>query len=704
MNKTFNLSRFVKFTLILSLFVFNEEQADAKFAESNTIENDHTQLRLLSSSVGVGETEILTLGLHFTMRPGWKVYWRSPGDAGYPPSIEWEGSENLDHAEMLWPVPLRFSILGMETLGYKEQVLFPIAVKLKTPGHALYAIANVDYLTCSDICVPYSAKLTLNIQAGPASPSAFAHLISRFASAVPRDSPAHGVSIDSLEVLGQGKQTQLRVTATSKIPFVKPDAFFEGPDFLAFDKPKIELQKGGLKAILVSNIQGTEYLKSPNGLEGHNFGVTLSDGKRSAMATLEAAQGGDDPSNISFAIILAIAVLGGLILNLMPCVLPVLSIKLLSIVAHGGGEKRQVQASFIASAVGIIFTFILFAAALVTLKSAGMTIGWGIHFQQPWFLIAMTLIITLFACNLWSLFEFRLPNWINSLGGSMKHVQGLSSHFLTGCFATLLATPCSAPFLGTAIGFALARGAVDIFSVFTALGVGLALPYILVALVPSLATRLPKPGQWMMTLRKVMGFALAGTGVWLLSLIAGAMGQNVGFAVAGLMVGVVGILYLAHRLERLWQIGGCGVAVLGLLAFSVPTLMYNQAPDRRMQEKNPRFKNLWQPFDAATIPKLIASGKTVFVDVTADWCLTCQVNKTFVIAQDDILNRLGAENVVAMQGDWTLPDDAIAAYLVSFGRYGIPFNAVYGTGAPGGLVLPELLSLDVVVKALDQAR
>jgi len=704
MNKPFHLSRFVKFIFVLLLFVFNEDQANAKTASSNTIENEHTQLRLLSSSVGVGDSEILTLGLHFTMKPGWKVYWRSPGDAGYPPSIEWEGSKNLDNAVMRWPVPLRFSILGIETLGYKNQVLFPINVKLKTPGQALEATANVDYLTCNDICVPYNAKLTLNLKAGPASPSAFAHLINRFSARVPRDSPAHGVSIDVLEVLGQGKQTQLRVTATSKTPFVKPDVFFEGPDILAFDKPKIELQKNGLKAILVSKIHGAEDLKSSNGLKGLNFGMTLSDGSRSAKTILEVTQGTDDPSNFSFVMILAVAILGGLILNLMPCVLPVLSIKLLSIVAHCGGEKRQVQASFIATAMGIIFTFILFAAVLVALKSAGMTIGWGIHFQQPWFLIAMTLIITLFACNLWGLFEFRLPNWINSIDENIPHGQGLSSHFLTGCLATLLATPCSAPFLGTAIGFALARGAADIFSVFTALGVGLALPYILVVLLPSIATCLPKPGQWMITLRKVMGFALAGTGVWLLSVIAGAMGQNVGFAVAVLMLCVVGILYLAHRLKKLRQIGGCGVAILGLLAFSVPTLMFHPAPDRRMLNKDPRFENIWQPFDMTTIPKLVASGKTVFIDVTADWCMTCQINKTFVIAQDDILNRLGAENVVAMQADWTLPNATIADYLESFGRYGIPFNVVYGTGAPGGIMLPELLSHDVVVKAFDEAH
>jgi suppressor for copper-sensitivity B len=704
MNKFFGLSRLAKRALVLSLFVFSGHQADAEEATSGTIETDHTSLRLIASSVGVGDAETLTLGLHFTLKPGWKVYWRSPGDAGYPPSIKWDGSENIDNVAMLWPVPHRFSVLGLETLGYKDEVVYPITVKLKTPGHALYAIANVDYLACNDICVPYQAKLTLDLPAGLASPSAFAHLINRFAVQVPGDGAAHGVSIGTLEVLGRGKQTRLRVTVSSKTQFVEPDAFFEGPDILAFDKPKIELQKGGLQAILSAKVYGAEDLKSPGGLVGLSFGVTLSDGDRSAMTTLEIKQGAGDGFDFSFATILALAVLGGLILNLMPCVLPVLSIKLLSIVGHGGGEKRQVQASFIASAAGIIFTFIMLATALVALKSAGMTIGWGIQFQQPWFLIAMTLIITLFACNLWGLFEFRLPHWISGLGENTAHVQGLSGHFLTGCFATLLATPCSAPFLGTAVGFALARDAADIFAVFTALGLGLALPYVLVTLLPGLATRLPKPGPWMITLRKAMGFALAGTGVWLLGVLAGAMGQNIGMAVGALMVGMVGVLYLAHRVDRLWQIGGVGITLLALLAFATPTLMPNYSPATHMLDKDPRFKNLWQPFDEAAIPGLVASGKTVFIDVTADWCLTCQINKTFVIAQDDILARLGADNVIAMQADWTLPDDAIATYLVSFGRYGIPFDAVYGPNAPDGIALPELLGHDAVMKALDKAR
>lgn len=704
-------STFARFVLLPLLLIFLSQISGpnrAFAAMSETVETDHTRVRLLAASKGVGDAESLTFGLHFELQPGWKVYWRSPGDAGYPPSIDWEGSSNVAEADMQWPVPHRFSVLGLETLGYKDEVVYPITLTPESPGNSIRAIANVDYLTCNDICIPYQTTLTLDMPAGPADPSPFAHLINRFAVQVPSDGASHGVSIDTLEVLGSGKNSWLRVQASAKTPFDAPDAFFEGPDLLAFDKPKISLRENALKAVLTAKVYGAEDLSPADNLQGLSLQVTLTDGQRSASRSLQVQQGsgttnGNSGAGLSFITILGFAILGGLILNLMPCVLPVLSIKLLSIVGHGGGEKRAVQMSFIASAAGIVFAFLVLAGSLVALKSLGLSIGWGIQFQQPWFLIAMILIITLFACNLWGLYEFRLPFWMSDLGANTAHVHGLGGHFLTGCFATLLATPCSAPFLGTAVGFALARSSFDIFAVFTALGLGLALPYLMVALFPGLATRLPKPGQWMVTLRKVMGVALAATGIWLLSVLSTAIGPNVGIGVGIVMVGVIGVMYLAHRLNKLWQVGGAGVALLAALAFAAPTMLPGNAPGARVLDKDPRFIELWQPFDVAAIPGLIQEGKTVFVDVTADWCLTCQVNKSLVLAQDDMMKRLSGDNIVAMQADWTLPDDNIAAYLASFGRYGIPFNAVYGPNHPEGLPLPELLSNDVVTKALDQA-
>ena len=689
---------------ILSVLLLGGLEFHANAQATSTAETDHTTLRLISATEGVGDGENLTLGLHFTLKPGWKVYWRSPGDAGYPPSIDWTGSENVASAEMRWPAPHRFSVLGLESLGYKDEVVYPIALVPAVPGQPVHAVADVDYLACDDICIPYQAKLTLDLPSGAATPSQHVHLINRYAVQVPGDGAAHGLTLETLEVLGRGKETRLRLTALARTPFVEPDAFFEGSDMLAFDKPEIDFFDNARRVSLTAKVFGVEDLESAKGLEGLEFQATLIDGERAATGTFVASRPiGGNAGKLSILPILALALLGGLILNLMPCVLPVLSIKLLSVVGHGGGEKRKVRASFIASAAGIVFAFLMLAAALVILKSAGMTIGWGIQFQQPWFLIAMTLILTLFACNLWGLYEFRLPYWMSDLGQRTAHVHGLGGHFLTGCFATLLATPCSAPFLGTAVGFALARDAIDIFAVFAFLGLGLALPYLLIAAFPGMATRLPKPGPWMVTLRKLMGFALAATAIWLISVLITAAGLNAGMTIGVLMAGVIVALYLGHRADRLWQIGGSAVAVLALLAFAAPSLFPNDAPGSRIIDKDPRFLKLWQPFDVAAIPALINGGKTVFVDVTADWCLTCQVNKAFVLAEDDMMARLKANNVVAMQADWTLPDDAISVYLATFGRYGIPFNAVYGPGAPEGIALPELLSHDAVIDALGTA-
>lgn len=689
---------------LLALF-WAAAPAQAATASSELVTTDQTTLQLVAAAQAVGSAKTLKLGLHFTLKPGWKVYWRSPGDAGYPPTIDWTGSTNLGDAKMLWPLPHRFSVLGLETLGYKDEVLYPITLSPTSPGQPVSLRADVDYLTCSEICVPHQAQLSLDLPGGAATPSEFAHLISRFAVQVPGDGVAHGLNLDKLEVLGGGKEALLRLTLSARSPFVDPDAFFEGPDVLAFDKPAVRLTNDGLGAVLTSKVYGAEDLPGA-GLLGLDIGVTLSDGERSASGILAVEQGTGGAAagdQLSFAVILALAVLGGLILNLMPCVLPVLSIKLLSIVGHGGAEKRRVQASFLASAAGIIFAFLVLASALVALKSAGMTIGWGIQFQQPWFLITMTLIITLFACNLWGLYQFHLPGWLGDMGGRTTHVHGIGGHFLTGCFATLLATPCSAPFLGTAVGFALARQWFEIYGVFAALGLGLAAPYLLIAVLPGLATRLPKPGPWMVTLRKVMGFALAATGIWLISVLVGAIGFNGGVLVGLLMIGVIAVVSLGARTGRLWQVGGAGVMVMALLAFAAPTLIPNTAPQARLLDSDPRFAGLWQPFDETAIASLVAEGKTVFVDVTADWCLTCKINKTFVLARQDMLDRLRADNVVAMQADWTLPDDNISAYLATFGRYGIPFNAVYGPGLPGGLALPELLTPDSVNQALDKA-
>jgi suppressor for copper-sensitivity B len=674
--------------------------ATAIAAASAWDETDHSAIRLVAAAEAVGDGPTVVAGLQFRLQPGWKIYWRSPGDAGFPPRPDWAASENLAEARLDWPAPSRFSILGFETYGYGDEVVLPITARLDRPGEALRLRGKIDYLTCKEICVPYTAKLTLDLPGGPATPSPFAHLINRYQVRVPGAGGGHGLNLERAEVTSDATgAAMLRVAATASMPFDEPDLFVEGPVELVFGRPRVRFEDGRRRAVLDIPVDGIADLGGP--FAGQRITATLVDGGRAAERTLTV--GAADPADgaLSFAAILGFALLGGLILNLMPCVLPVLSMKVLGVIGHGGGERGHVRLSFLATSAGIITAFLLLAAVLAGLKQAGTTVGWGIQFQHPWFLIAMTLVVALFACNLWGVFEVALPRWIADAGTGAQ-VHGLGGHFLTGAFAMLLATPCSAPFLGTAIGFALTGTIGDVFAVFAALGIGLALPYLLVAVVPEVATRLPKPGPWMARLRIILGFALAATAVWLLTVLTATVGAMAALAV-GVLVAVGGVL-LALRRRTPRQSGRLAAmaAAVAVAAFLMPAALPAgmspaQAIDARAGDA------LWQPFDEARIAGLVADGKTVFVDVTADWCVTCQVNKSFVLYRGEVLDRLSAESVVAMRADWTRPSDVIARYLAGFGRYGIPFDAVYGPGAPRGIVLPELLSIEVVQTALTKA-
>ncbi|MCK5165692.1 MAG: thioredoxin family protein [Rhodospirillaceae bacterium] len=699
-------------TIVSGVFI-----SPASAASSDWNVTDHTRVRLISASDTIGKNKTITLGLQFELNKNWKVYWRSAGDAGYPPSIDWTGSSNIKNAVMHWPIPERFSILGFETLGYKKEVVFPLTINLENPDDDLSIKANVDYLACAELCIPYEAKLELFIPRGNINQtvmgSSEAHLISRYESRVPKSGEAAGINIKSAEIQYNNDDGVLIVTATSANKFINPDLFIEGPDTLSFSKPLSWIDTSGGMAVLEAPVKGLSTLKKSITETELTFTISDDNGARGAEFIIIPINATADTlavsdlmapqlnNGTSLVVILGFALLGGLILNLMPCVLPVLSIKLMGAISHGGADKKIVRVSFIASAAGIIFSFLLLAGVLVALKSAGAAIGWGIQFQQPWFLIAMALVISVFAANMWGFFEVNLPGSISEIGASTTHQHGLGGHFLTGAFATLLATPCSAPFLGTAVGFALARGAADIFMVFAALGIGLAAPYLAVALWPGLATRMPKPGRWMVILRRIMGFALAATALWLVSILAVQVNTITAWLVGGILLVVVGVFWLHHRMgRRFGRLEWVAVAVLAVLALLAPD---GTRQNGYSETDTSELSGIWQPFDRTAIPALVRNGKTVFVDVTAEWCITCQINKAISLSKGEALVRLKDENVITMQADWTRPSDEISDYLASFGRYGIPFNAVYGPGTPNGFALPELLSQQIVIDALDRA-
>ncbi len=655
------------------------------------------EARLVSAVEATGDRDTVPLALEVRLDQGWKTYWRSPGDAGLPPRIEWDGSANLKEAGFGYPVPHRTTTLGIETIGYDGQVTFPVRAVPAEPGKPLSLRAGVDLLVCAEICVPQRVDVALDLPAGPAVAGPEANIVSRAENSVPGDGRAAGLEVRAVRTQG----AVLEVEAVAREPFAKPDVFVELEPPAPLTAPTVHLSDGGRTAVL--RFQVADAPTDVN-LAGRPAILTVVDGARAAelRATVVAGPVGSGSAGVapSLLAMLGVALLGGLILNLMPCVLPVLSLKLLHAVQHSTAPPRAVRAGFLASAAGIIASFLLLAGVMVGLKAAGAAVGWGIQFQQPLFLVFMVVLLTLFAANLWGLFEIPLPRRLADALAGPEQGHGLAGPFATGAFATLLATPCSAPFLGTAVGFALARGTLEIVAVFAALGVGLALPYLLVAAVPRLARLLPRPGRWMLTLRRVMGAALALTGVWLLSVMAVQVGDTVAVVVAGLMVALLLALWISGG--RSGRVGWAGAALAVLLtvaSFAVPVQFGRGADAAPVVDSVAR----WESFDEAAIRAHVAAGRTVFVDVTADWCITCQANKKLVINRGKTAKRLKGDGIVAMRADWTRPDERITAYLAAHGRYGIPFNIVYGPGAPDGVPLPELLSEGAVVEALDRA-
>ena len=615
-------------------------QAAAAPGASPWVARDFAEIRLIAAATATGARDSLPAGLHIRLQPGWKVYWRSAGDAGFPPSLEWAGSTNLAGAEMAFPVPKRFSILGLQSYGYGDEVVYPLRLAIARPGAPLSLRARMRGLMCKEICLPLEADLSLDLPAGAAAPSAFAQLIDRFRARVPGDLSNAGLRVTAVDAIG-APPDRLRVRLSADAPLVNPDVFPEGPDGVTFGAPERRFDNDRRTATLTLplTVQG----RAP--VVGAAFRVTAVDGDRFVENRLTAGSATATRDWRPLWTILALAVLGGFILNLMPCVLPVLSLKLMSVATAGALAPWAVRRGFLAAAAGVVVAFWGLAGAAIAMKHAGLAVGWGIQFQQPVFLALMIALLALFAANLWGVFDIPLPR---VFAGAAERLPGapsgggtLTGHFMTGAFATVLATPCSAPFLGTAVGFALARGSPEILAIFTLMGIGMAAPYLVVAAAPGMARALPRPGPWMAIFKRGLAVALIATAAWLGSV--------------------------------LW-------------AQSAPVV---SAPTPG-----------WSPFSRAELSQRVTRGAVVLVDVTADWCLTCKVNKAAVLDTGRVAGALAEGRISGLRADWTQPDPKIAAYLAGFGRYGIPFNAVYGPAAPAGIALPEVLTESAVMAAI----
>lgn len=699
--KTFMLALIVSFGMQSMLL----PSADA--AATPWVGDANAAARLVTAVEATGSAGQMDAALQIRLAPGWHAYWRSPGDDGFSPSIDWSGSDNFKSVQLFWPAPKRFILDDLITQGYENGVVLPIAVILNQAGQPARLQASVHYPACKYICVPYTAKFILPIPAGVAVPGAEAPLIASAWGTIPGTPREAGLSVSSVIISNVNNPSPGSVLsvvmATGSKSFSHPDIFIEGLQGYTPGIPTISLDPENHRAILSVLVKN----HSAALIASKTLRFTLEGGVQPVTFTAAPVLGPlpVHSSGQGNAYIILIALLGGLILNAMPCVLPVLSLKLFGLISAAGTQRRQFRFNLLATAAGIVISFLCIAGILIILKAAGAAIGWGIQFQQPWFLGAMVVLTTIFAANLWDWLPISTPGFAGQAAtiGTQRHPWIMA--FFTGAFATILATSCSAPFVGTAVGFALARDPATILEIFMALGIGMAIPYLTVALVPRLASFLPKPGAWMVKLRIALGFALLGTAVWLISVIAAVVSFMAAMICGIVLLAFMAVLLVRHKtgfaLSRRRRIMSGFAAALAVTVIIMPGIF--QQTQTPLKLSNLPSEPVFQTFDQSRINGLVAQNKLVFVDVTAAWCLVCKVNALTVLDQDPVAAKLSSANVIALRADWTRPSPVITSYLESFHRYGVPLDVIYGPGAPSGIVLPSLLTPGAVMDAFKQA-
>lgn len=593
-------------------------------------DNSHAAVRIRADINDLNTTRVL---LDIKLEDGWKTYWRSPGEGGVAPEIRWQ--EPQVPVQWFWPTPARFDVAGITTQGYHQQVTFPMQVT----GDAPATLAGILTLsTCSNVCLLTDYPFTVTPTHQDAT---FAHDYLKAMGQIPVNS---GLT-ETLQV--DYRQDELLLKAVRAEGWSNPGLYLDSLGDAVFGKPTLHIEGETLLATIpVSDSWGEE---APD-ISGKSLTLVLEDegiAQESQLAVGVASGHTPAVEILPLWQVVLMAIAGGLILNLMPCVLPVLGMKLGSVLLVQHQERRLIRWQFLASVAGILVSFMALALFMTVLRMTNHALGWGIQFQNPWFIGAMTLVMLIFSASLFGLFEFRLSSSLTTRLATQGG-QGMAGHFWQGAFATLLATPCSAPFLGTAVAVALTASYPVLWGLFLALGLGMSLPWLFIALKPELALRLPRPGPWMNRLRLFLAVMMLGSALWLASLLLPHFG-----------------------------------------------LAQNQAAKENIN---------WQPLTEQAISQALAENKRVFIDVTADWCITCKANKFNVLNKEEVQDALQQPDIVALRGDWTLPSDAITAFLRSRGQVAIPFNQIYGPQLPTGKVLPTLLSRDSVINTLDEAK
>ena len=684
------------------------------------VKTAHVEAELVAAKTALVPGEPITVALRLVLEKGWHTYWRNPGDSGLPTTLAWTLPAGVEAGPIEWPAPRELPVGPLVNYGYEGEVLHLVEVKPQPTlavGATVVLAARAEWLVCKEICIPEGADLTLALPVASSAPpdARWGAPIAATRAALPR--PLSGWQATAT---GRGDTIALKLVPPAGATDPGAIRFFPyAPDAIEPSGPQRVTRDGD--AYLLSLPVATTLAGPLDRIAGvvtaaGGFGAaraatidvaltgTVTAGTKAAPAALPALNLAPAPMAGGGGLTLALAVLsalvGGLILNLMPCVFPVLSLKVLGFATHNDNRPtlRHEAGAF---AAGVVLTFVALGAVLAALRAAGEQLGWGFQLQSPAVVSALAILFFVLALNLSGVFEFGqlAPSGVTGWTSKNRTLDAFGS----GILAVVIASPCTAPFMGAALGFAMTGSTATMLVVFVALGVGMALPYVTLAWFPGWRRRLPRPGPWLERFKQVLAFPLYATVIWL-AWVLGAQWDNDALVRLLIVLLGVGFALWAWRIVRTggarpWGIAGF-IALAGAATLAWPLFAAEPpAPAKSASAGAASDDREWAAFTPATVAALTASGRPVFVDFTAAWCVTCQVNKRLVLNADDVRARFAEKGVALVRADWTRRDPAITQALAALGRNGVPVYVLYRPGKEP-LLLPEVLQRSTMHEAL----
>ncbi|MFH1725320.1 MAG: thioredoxin family protein [Elusimicrobiota bacterium] len=668
-------------------------------AHAGAVRAPHSEAELITEHGTATPGEALWAAVRLKPDEGWHIYWSNPGDSGTAPEVEWRLPEGFEASPIRWPYPRRIEVPPLVNYGYEEEVLLLSRLKVPgalRPGARVTLSARAEWLVCNEVCLPAAADLSASLRAGPAPGPA---------------DPRFQAARRRLPVAPRGWRLDARPDGDFIVLSVRPPP--------GASLPRSSMRFFPREPLVIENAAPQEASRDDDGtarvrlhaskaasvLPGRLRGVLVSEDGWSGRKALRVDVPLRSARTRSLLASILMALAGGLLLNLMPCVFPVLSLKLLSFVRQSAGSAADLRRHGLAFAGGVIVSFWALAGALLALRAAGQQIGWGFQLQSPAFVAFLAALFFLLGLSLLGVFEIG-ASWASWGAGGTRR-EGYAGSLMGGVLATLVATPCTAPFMGTALGYALTVPAGAALAVFSALGIGMSAPYVALSFKPGWLRRLPKPGPWMESFKQLIAFPLLATVVWLGWVHAQQTGaQGTLRLLSGLWLMGLGAWLLGRwgrpvdeKVRRLAARGAAAALLFLGLGAAMTAPPFAETP--ALLAKNADSAIPWRPYSDEGLAKLRRRGRPVFLDFTAAWCVTCQVNERVALGSDEVARAFREKGVAALRADWTSRDPAVTRALARYGRSGVPLYVLYGPSADApAAILPAVLTPGIVLDAL----